>query len=143
MALLFFAAFAVGCTSGTHSIERERHGPFDAGLGPFLPPTAEDYYPAAAKRQGVTGRVELECSIDAKGSARDIVVLESGGSLFDDAARKLVSNARFLVPPDWAAAAEFKQRFRYGVIFRLIGKPEVPVFSDTRRIVIVTSGATP
>jgi TonB family protein len=99
---------------------------FDSNSAPFLPPTDRDYYPETARRQRITGRVELECSIDAKGSARDIVVLQSGGPRFDDAAHRLISDAHFDIPLNWAATGGPTQRFRYGVVFRLIGKPDAP-----------------
>jgi hypothetical protein len=64
--------------------------------------------------------------------------LESGGPLLDDAARRVLEDAHFGIPPDYLATGGPGKRFRYGVIFRLVGKPEVPLFEDTRRIVVIT-----
>lgn len=109
------------------------HGP-----GPMPWPITRDYYPASEKRRGVTGRVGLALSVDAKGAARDIVVLESGGPSFDAAAKTLYSDVHFRIPADWAASGGPEKRFRYGVVFRLIGKPEVPDFEDGRHTLIIT-----
>jgi TonB family protein len=100
------------------------------------PPTL-DYYPPKAKRDGVTGRVGLECSIDEKGHARNILVLESGGPLLDDGAKALLADLRFKVPIGWSATGGPTRRLRYGVIFRLAGKPDVACFEDNRQTVVV------
>src|SRR5580700_5764956 len=39
---------------------------------PYFDPSSKDWYPAAAKRRGETGVVDLEFSIDGKGHARDV-----------------------------------------------------------------------
>lgn len=96
-------------------------------------------YPSKARREGITGRVGLECSVDAKGYVHDIVVLESGGPVLDDAARTIFSDARLLVPPDWAVTGGPTKRFRYGVIFRMAGKTEVAPFDDHRQTVVITA----
>lgn len=101
-------------------------------------PNSRDYYPSNEKREGITGRVGLVCSVDEKGFARGIVVLESGGPSFDAAAKRLYSDVHFRIPADWAASGGPEKRFRYGVVFRLIGKPEVPVFEDGREMMIIT-----
>jgi len=108
-------------------------------VGPFLPPSSHDYYPPKAKRQGITGRVGLECSVDARGYARKVVVLESGGPLLDEAAKNILYDAHFSIPADWSATGGPTKRFKYGVIFRLVGKPDVPQFDDHRRTVILSS----
>jgi TonB family protein len=100
------------------------------------PPTL-DYYPWKARRDGVTGRVGLECSVDETGHARKIVVSESGGHLLDDGAKKLLADLRFKVPTDWSATGGPAQC--YGVIFRLAGKPDVACFDDNRYTFDVTS----
>jgi TonB family protein len=91
------------------------------GSGLSMGTPTRDYYPWKAKRQGITGRVGLECSVDEKGRVRNIVVLESGGPLLDDAAKKLLSDMRFTISPDWLATGGPTQRWRFGVIFRLVG----------------------
>ena len=103
------------------------------------PHNAPDYYPEKAKRQGITGRVGLECSVDEKGRARNIVVLESGGPILDDGAKKMFAQLRFKLPPGWSASGGPAQRLRCGVIFLLVGKPDVARFEDDRKTVIVTA----
>jgi TonB family protein len=111
----------------------------DDPRGPGLWPSSRDYYPLNARRLGITGRVGLECSVDERGYARDIVILESAGPVLDEAARKVLSDQHFRVPDDWSATAGPAKRFRYGVIFRLTGKPDVARFEDNRHFVIITS----
>jgi TonB family protein len=117
---------------------RSERGTDDAATGPGFLPSTRDYYPSKARQQGVTGRVGLECSVDEKGYARDIVILESGGQSFDDAAKRIFSDQHFHIPPDWSATGGPAKRIRYGVIFQLRGKPVAP-FDDHRETVIITS----
>ena len=117
-------------------------GPITApGFGRSSVRLYAENYPSRARREGITGRVGLECSVDTRGYVHDIVVLESAGPILDDAAKTLFSDARLLVPPDWAAIGGPAARFRYGVIFRMVGKPEVPPFEDKRQTVVITSSA--
>jgi Gram-negative bacterial TonB protein C-terminal len=114
----------------------------DAPWGPALVPSGRDDYPRLAKDLGLTGRVGLGCGVDARGSAREVVILESGGLVLDDAARKLFSEGHFLIPPDWSASGGPGKRFLYGVIFQLRGKAEVARFADNRLTVIITGSGT-
>jgi TonB family protein len=130
-----------GCavqTSHTGSVGPPR-GVGDAAWGPALWPSSRDYYPSKAKELGVTGRVGLECSIDERGYAQNIVILESAGPLLDDAAKSVFLDQHFRLPPDWSATGGPAKRFRYGVIFRLRGEPEVTPFEDNRYTVVITS----
>ena len=111
----------------------------DDPRGPSLLPSSRDYYPLEARHLGITGRVGLECSVDEQGYARNIVVSESAGSLLDNAAKELLSDQHFRIPSDWQSAGGPAKRFRYGVIFRLVGKPDVARFDDNRHIAVITS----
>lgn len=117
-------------------------GGAQAPWGPSLAPADREGYPRVAKDLGLTGRVGLECGVDARGSARDIVIRESGGLVLDDAARKVFSEGHFLVPPDWSASGGPGKRFLYGVIFQLRGKAEVARFADNRLTVVITGSGT-
>jgi TonB family protein len=96
-----------------------------------------DYYPPSAKRQGLTGRVGLECTCDSDGRAHNIVVVDSAGPLLDDGAMRLVS-ASHCTPGDPPNSVG-----RMGVIFNLTNKPPVPPFQDHRPTIIVTGSALP
>lgn len=111
----------------------------DDPRGPWLWPSSRDYYPSKAKRLGITGRVGIECSVDERGYAQNIVILESADPLLDEAARDLISDQHFRIPSDWGASGGPVKRFRYGVIFRLVGEPDVAPFEDNRWIAIITS----
>jgi|SRR5580692_11290121 TonB family protein len=105
---------------------------------PYVIPTNRDYYPPQAKRQGITGRVGLECNVDARGRARDVVILESGGPLLDEGAKQLLYDGQFHIPDGWSASDGPTKRFRYGIIFRMNGKPEPAIYNDNRGLVVVT-----
>lgn len=110
----------------------------DEHRGPTLWPSSRDYYPSKAKRLGITGRVGIECSVDELGHARNIVILESADPLLNDAARDVISDQHFRMPSDWSTTGGPAKRFRYGVIFRLPGKPDIAPFEDNRQVVVIT-----
>jgi TonB family protein len=101
-----------------------------------------DHYPDQARRQGLTGRVGLEYSVDAKGRRTDIVILESGGKLLDNAAKEVVSDRQIKIPPA-PASAEPGRRYRVGVLFELRGMPVVAPFEDGRETVTLTGYPIP
>lgn len=125
-----------GCTALAHAT-----GAGEAARGPSLVPSGRDYYPQLARELGLTGRVGVECSVDGRGEAQDLVIVESGGLVLDDAARKVFSDQRFLIPPDWSTRGGPANRYRYGVIFQLRGKPAVAPFEDKRLTVVIVSGS--
>ena len=137
-ALIVALAVTLGC-SGC-ALRTVVAGAGDAARGPSLLPPSRDYYPSIAKEEGLTGRVGLECSVDGLGRAQNIVILQSGGLVLDDAAIRVFSEQSFLIPPDWSATGGPIRRFRYGVIFQLRGKPNVAPFED-RRITVVITGS--
>jgi TonB family protein len=96
-----------------------------------------DYYPFEARRQGLTGRICLAYSVDAKGHVKGIDVLESDGPLLDKQARRLLERYSFEVPPDWAAIEGPKKRYRMGYIFELSNKPKVDRFDESIPTVVI------
>jgi TonB family protein len=96
-----------------------------------------DYYPAPAIRQGITGRVCLAYSVDNRGHATNIEVLESGGPLLDGAARQFITAFGFNLPSGWAATAGSAKRYRLGVVFDLASKPRVPLYGDSIPTVVI------
>jgi TonB family protein len=96
------------------------------------------YYPAPARRLGLTGRVGLEYSVDANGRPSGIVVADSAGKVLDNAAKQLLSDQHFTIPADWVATGGPEKRYRLGVIFQLTNKPKVPPFEDNRQTVVIT-----
>ena len=53
------------------------------------------FYPEEERRAGVEGRVGMDVHIAADGRVTRVDVVESGGAHFDEAARKVLSQARF------------------------------------------------
>jgi TonB family protein len=113
------------------------------GPPPFKLEMAHSYYPAAAKQRGLTGRVGLTCTIDAKGHAGNIVVVESAGKILDESARQLLADERFELPADWVKSGGPARTYAFGVIFQLSDKPKVAAFDDDRPTIIVTAQALP
>jgi TonB family protein len=101
-------------------------------------PNTHDYYPPKARSKGITGRVGLEYSVDARGRAQNIVIVESGGPLLDAGAKKLAADGNYTIPANWAAIGGPARRLRMGMIFQLVGKPRVAPFEDNRPTVVVT-----
>jgi TonB family protein len=112
----------------------------DADRTPRVLMAAHSYYPLQAQCLGMTGRVGLEYSLDRKGRVRDIAVAESAGSLLDDSAKKMLLDARYSLPADWAMNGDPQTRFKVAVIFELRDKPNVSRFEDNRQIVVITAG---
>jgi TonB family protein len=135
LVVLAVALLGPGCAEVGRAV-----GVGGAPWGPALAPSGRDDYPPVAKDLGLTGRVGLECSVDARGYAHDVVIMESGGLVLDDAARKVFAEGHFLIPPNWSATGGPAHRFPYGVIFQLRGKPDVAHFDDNRLTVVVTGG---
>jgi TonB family protein len=131
-------ALAVTLSCSACALRTVISGSEGTAWGPSLLPSSRDYYPSLAKEQGLTGRVGLECSVDGLGHAQNVVILESGGLVLDDAAKRIFSDGSFLIPPDWSAKGGPGKRFRYGVIFRLTGEPDVAPFEDHRITVVIT-----
>jgi len=110
---------------------------------PFKIPNTMPFYPAEAKRLGLTGRVGLECSIDMNGHAQNITISDATNSLLDKHAAALLSSGHFDLPDDWVTTGGPERRYRIGVIFELTNKPSVPKFGDGRTTVTVRGSGIP
>ena len=113
------------------------------GPPPFRLEATHSYYPAEAKQRGLAGRVGLTCTIDAQGRARNIVVVESAGKLLDDAARQLLGDERFDLPPDWSKSGGPAKTYAFGVIFQFSDRPKPAAFEDDRPTIVVEARAAP
>jgi TonB family protein len=113
------------------------------GPPPFRLEAAHSYYPAQAKQRGLAGRVGLTCTIDAHGRARNIRVVEAAGTVLDEAARQLLADERFDLPPDWAKNGGPGRTYAFGVIFELSDRPKPPAFEDDRPTIVVQGRAVP
>lgn len=88
---------------------------------PFFNPSSQDYYPAAAKRHGETGVVDLEFSIDGKGHARDISQIYADTTDLGASAHRLLTDLHFYLPSGWEANGYQKLRFTLEVQYFLMG----------------------
>jgi len=79
--------------------------------------TNRDWFPAAAKRMGLEGRVLVGFDITAQGRVTNISVIWSENSVFDSSAVEMLKGARFSVPSDWANGGALR-RWRVGFVFR-------------------------
>lgn len=72
-------------------------------------------YPAAEKNRGREGKVIAEFVIDEQGAVRDIKILKSGGTLFDQAVTDELSKMTFSPPyiGARAVAARFRREFQF------------------------------
>jgi TonB family protein len=101
------------------------------------------FYPAEARRLGLTGRVGLECSIDMNGHPQNITVVDPSGSLLDKHAVQLLSIGHFTLPEDWLMTGGPETRYRIGITFELSNKAPVPQFLDGHRTINVKSTGIP
>lgn len=72
-------------------------------------------YPAAEKNRGREGKVAAEFVIDEQGAVRDIKILKSAGTLFDQAVIDELSKLTFTPPyiGERAVAARFRREFQF------------------------------
>ncbi len=72
-------------------------------------------YPAAEKNRGREGKVIAEFVIDEQGAVRDIKILKSAGTLFDQAVTDELSKMTFSPPyiGERAVAARFRREFHF------------------------------
>ena len=86
-------------------------------------PTA-DFYPLAARRLGIQGRVLVEFVISSKGRVTfppTVLLAEEpeGRVILQTAALSYVRQAQFDVPSDWQASGGAQHKFRFSVVFLL------------------------
>lgn len=89
------------------SAPAEQHEPDKSGAEPKILNIRRisHSFPAAARRNNVSGDVLLQFRLDDKGKARDIrVVLAEPRNVFDEAAIRMVATMRFSLPPEWVAS---------------------------------------
>jgi TonB family protein len=120
-------------STATSRLARAQDGRGDAGpskqpqvtKAPKMAKFVEAEYPAAQKAAGKTSSVVLEIAIDDKGKVQDVVVLESGGKEFDDAA--MAAARQFVFEP---AEIDYKPapvKITYRYDFTIKVEPTGPV----------------
>jgi TonB family protein len=132
-------------------------------LPPYKGVLKDDYYPPDARQHFLQGRALVEFNVDGRGVPTDVVVAnaEPAGE-FDDSARRVVKNLRYLVPAGWEQGGA-AHRFRMGVRYQVIqcmnlshceSEPRNPpadydtaertyIVSAQRRVVTFKSGESP
>jgi TonB family protein len=111
----------------------------------ILPPVKSSkgiYYPDAAKRVGLEGKVLVAFDIAADGRVANLAILFSDESAFENTAREYMSGLRFEVPGSWASSASRYQRYHVGFVFCIppsdlvgtFGIAASPVTISTNRI---------
>jgi len=116
-----------------------------AGPEKQLPPLKSSkgiYYPEAAKRVGLEGKVLVAFDIVADGRADNLSIVFSDDSAFESAAKEYTSGLRFEVPSNWASSESRYQRYHIGFVFCIppsslvgtFGVAASPVTISTKRI---------
>ena len=98
----------------------------------------EAFFPGAVARLGLAGRVSFLYSVNTKGRATGITLLEADSSDLAANARAVLVGYRFMVPADWSASGGPLRRFRVGFIYKLPGNPVPPPFADKRPTITLT-----
>jgi TonB family protein len=86
----------------------------------ILPPVKSSkgiYYPDAAKRVGLEGKVLVAFDIVADGRVANLAIIFSDESAFENTAKEYMSGLRFEVPSNWASSASRYQRYHIGFVF--------------------------
>jgi TonB family protein len=88
-------------------------------------PLKESYFPTAAAKRGIQGRVLAEFNITRKGKVDEVKILESDPEkVFDSSVRDALKDVRFTVPADWDSSGAALHRFRLSYIFKIYPCPE-------------------
>jgi TonB family protein len=75
------------------------------------------FYPEVERRAGHEGRVSLDVHISAQGRVTSVSVVDTAGGLFDEAARKVLSQAKF--SPAKVKERSVAVKIRQSIDFRL------------------------
>jgi hypothetical protein len=84
-------------------------------------PSNRDWYPAAARRRGDVGVVDLEFSIDGKGHARDVQQIYAATEELAASARSMLTDMQFHLTSGWEDRGYQKLRFTIEVQYSLKG----------------------
>src|ERR1700681_3141242 len=115
---------AMASVIATIVLERGAQEPRPAKQPIVLPPYKEalkdDYCPPDARQHFLQGRALVEFNVDGRGVPTDVVVVNAEPAReFDDSARRVVKNLRYLVPAGWGQGGA-AHRFRMGVRYQVI-----------------------
>jgi hypothetical protein len=122
-------ALALSACAGSLQIPAEPSG--GGFVGPELKALALPFIgPNVGCTQGPKlGRVLIAYSINAKGRAERIGMIESGGQDLDRCAFNAMAEARYAVPSNWMAAGGPGYRYQQGFLFQVTGEPVVQPFA--------------
>ena len=98
---------------------------------PHIKSVTTRYYPDEAKLHGIEGTVLVEFSIDAKGKAKDLIVLRSDQEMFTKFAKDFYSSARFDVTDDWISSGKAAYRFKFGMVFCIPPSSQPDAFPES------------
>ena len=115
-------------------------------------PTA-DFYPPAARRLGIQGRVLVEFTISPRGRVSyppTVILAEPEGRILQEGALSYVRRLEFDVRSDWEASGGPHHKFRFSFVFLLLpcreGEPceePAPYFGADRWFTITAPPADP
>jgi TonB family protein len=111
-----------------------------------LPPLKSNkgiYYPEAAKRVGLEGKVLVAFDIVADGRVANLAVIFSDESAFENTAKEYMSGLRFEVPSNWASSASRYQRYHIGFVFCIPPSGLVGTFGIAASPVTVSTNRIP
>ena len=112
----------------------------------LLPPIKSSkglYYPDAAKRVGLEGKVLVAFDIVADGRVANLAILFSDESAFENTAKEYMSGLRFEVPSNWASSASRYQRYHIGFVFCIPPSDLVGTFGIAASPVTISTSRIP
>jgi TonB family protein len=111
-----------------------------------LPPIKSSkgvYYPDAAKRLGVEGKVLVAFDIAKDGRVANLAVLFSDESVFNNTAKEYMSGLRFDLPSDWANSPSRYERFHMGFVFCIPPSSLIETFGIAASPVTISTNRMP
>jgi TonB family protein len=110
----FFGVFSAFCCQADDAVDNWQL----PKLPKFAGSQTQSFYPSAAIRAGVEGRVLLAFDITNSGAIKNIVTLWSEDPFLAKAAEQFLAASHFQVSPDWAKTGALI-RWRVGFIYCL------------------------
>jgi TonB family protein len=99
-----------------------------------------DFYPPAALRDGIEGRVLIAFDITAAGRTRNVALVWGENAILNAMALRSVTNYQFAVPADWASGG-MQQRWRLGFVYCIPPSSQSDAFAVPNAAVVYIRGA--
>jgi TonB family protein len=98
-----------------------------------------DFYPPAALRDGIEGRVLIAFDITPAGRTTNVALVWGENAILNAMALRSVSNYQFAVPADWGSSG-LQQRWRLGFVYCIPPSSQSDEFAVPNAAVVYVRG---